>query len=239
MPGTIPVPELASWALDLSAKTEKHRITIAKEITVTWTAVRLGTVLMRSMLQSGSTGVSKYERHMRKVNTYCKWCYIQQMKDPASICIKKKKKCHRKIFMPAKIIEKKPVSSPPYVPLNLGLILIQHTLWVFMTNRSTVGKKKRHVHSCLLTVTARCAGRYTCQAAHWHSALSALWQFMISQSFEISSSWHKWWQCTFAHSGYLTCAELMRTHTPYDMTDETYQSYVCKIRLNSVQCSHT
>lgn len=142
MPGTIPVPELASWALDLSAKTEKHRITIAKEITVTWTAVRLGTVLMRSMLQSGSTGVSKYERHMRKVNTYCKWCYIQQMKDPASICIKKKKKCHRKIFMPAKIIEKKPVSSPPYVPLNLGLILIQHTLWVFMTNRSTVGKKK-------------------------------------------------------------------------------------------------
>lgn len=102
MPGTIPVPELASWASDLSAKTEKHRTTIAKEITVTWTAVRLGTLLMRSMLQSGSTGVSIYERHMRKVNTYCKWCYIQQMKDPASICIKKKK-CHRKIFMSAKI----------------------------------------------------------------------------------------------------------------------------------------
>lgn len=138
-----------------------------------------------------------------------------------------KKKCHRKFFMSAKIIGKKPVSSsPPCVRLNLGLILIQHTLWVFMTNRSTSWKKKkkRHVHSCLLTVTARCAGRYTCQAAHWQSALSALWQFMISQSFEISSSWHKWWQCTFSHSGYLTCAELMRTHTPYDMTDETYQS---------------
>lgn len=100
-------------------------------------------------------------------------------------------------------------------------------------------EKKKDVHSCLLTVTARCAGRYACQAAHWQSALSALWQFMISQSFEISNSWHKWWQCTFSHSGYLTCAELMRTHTPYDMTDETYQSYVCKIRLNSVQCSHT
>lgn len=55
-----------------------------------------------------------------------------------------KKKCHRKFFMSAKIIGKKPVSSsPPCVRLNLGLILIQHTLWVFMTNRSTSWKKKK------------------------------------------------------------------------------------------------
>lgn len=56
----------------------------------------------------------------------------------------KKKKCHRKIFMSTKIIGKKPVSSsPPYVPLSLSLIRIQHTLWLFMTNRSTVVKKKK------------------------------------------------------------------------------------------------
>lgn len=85
-----------------------------------------------------------------------------------------KKKCHRKIFMSAKIIGKKPVSSsPPYVPLNLGLILIQHTLSLHDKQKHSWKKKKKktactqlsadchskvcrqvYLSSCSLTVSA-------------------------------------------------------------------------------------